>query len=505
MEYMKAIVNELSSRVKNIRIYHPFFTFYNEGSKIDSFDMPVLLLSVLSFLMYEGRLKSRTVSFAEIKDFITEFLMTAYNYNLKEENSVEFTRRVIEKLDDSYTYSYLKPLDNNKNTYTTILVTQDEKTLEFTITKDGLDFLLKTKEFGDEAQISINLLLFKKQIESGSFSYAYEIVRRLNIEVQKRIEEKVVILNMVLNGGTQGTEEYKRYWDRISNQFSEEEGIFRDTVHFLRDFYSNEVERNKLNKEDVESLKDLPKIEMELVRAQSLHTKLIGEVLSMSNDYENILDIKMKSAFTEKFEFERMMDKGCKEYNDMRVLGAVLKPLYGNYIRKTFSFEKIFEPQRVFVDEEKIVESYESNENEDFETIDRQTKRRVEHNYLSYIKLLMFLLLKKQKITLDELIDFVRDSQADDYIFNIDFVPFLSKINHLGRVNSNPYKKEISFNNLLMKDDQLQNDIEEGVYQVITNDDRFKDYKYIRITSIPDEDIVIDDIIKVTNMIFDLE
>ena len=53
---------------------------------------------------------------------------------------------------------------------------------------------------------------------------------------------------MVLNGGTQGTEEYKKYWDRISNQFSEEEGIFRDTVHFLRDFYANEVERNKLNK-----------------------------------------------------------------------------------------------------------------------------------------------------------------------------------------------------------------------------------------------------------------
>ncbi len=505
MECIKAIINELESRVKNIRIYHPFFKLYNEGSKEGGYDMPTLLLAVLSFLMYEGRLKSKTISFAEIRSFIIEFLMTAYNYNLKEENSLEFTRGIIEKLDSSYSYSYLKPLEDIENTYTTNLITQDEKTLEFTITKDGLDFLLKTKEFGDEAQITINLLLFKKQIELKSFSYAYEIIRRLNIEVQKRIEEKTVILNMILNGGTQGSEEYERYLGRISNQFSEEEAIFKDTLKFLKDFYSSEIEKNNFTKKDIDSLKDLPKIEKELIRAQNLHTRLIDEVLNMSNDYEKILEIKMKSAFSEKFEFERMMDKGCKEYNDMRVLGAILDPFYGNYIRKKFSIEKIFEPQRVLIVEERLFEEYESNEDVKVETIDTTTKRRVEHNYLSYIKLLMLLLLKRQSITLDELVNLLRDSKVEHYIFNIDFVPFLSRFNHLGKKSSNSYEKKILLSDLLVKDDELLNDIEKCLYQVITSEERFKEYEYIRIITIPDEEIIIDDVIKVTNMKFDLK
>jgi len=505
MEHMEAIINEIDSRVKNIRIYHPFFTFYNEGSKIDGFDMPVLMLATLSFLMYEGRLKSKSVSFSQIRDFLMNFLLTAYNYELGEEDYMKFTREVIERLDGSYTYTYIKPITNQVSRMNTVLVTQDAKTFEFTITKDGLDFLLKTKEFGDEAQISINLLLFKKQIESGSFSYAYEIVKRLNIEVQKRIEEKSVILNIVLNGGTQGSEEYKRYWDRISNQFSEEEGIFRDTVHFLKDFYSNEVDRRKMSDKDAESLKDLTKIELELIRAQNLHTKLIDEVLNMSNDYENILNIKMQSAFTDKFEFEKMIDKSCNVVNDLRVLSAILNPMYTTNKRKRFSLEKVFEPQRVSNAEERIAEDYETGEIVNIETVDMKTIKRIEHNYFYYVKILMYTLLRKYSLTLNELVKILFDAQSENYLFNVDFVPFLSRINHIGREKLIAHLKVISLKDLLMKDEKLQNDIEKCIYRVLISDERFKEYHKIIIETIPDDEVVINEIIKVTNMRFLLE
>lgn len=505
MELMETIINELDSRIKNIRIYHPFFSFYTENSKNEEFDMPILLLSVLSFMVYEGKLKAKSLSFMEIKIFIKAFLETAYAYDLDDENSMEFTRNVIEKLDGTYSYYYLKPQKTKQEYLNTTLIVEDINTLGFLITDDGLDFFLKTKEFGDEAQITINLLLFRKQIEAGSFGYAYDLVRRLNIEVIKRIEEKYSILNVVLNGGTLGTEEYSKYWERVSNQFSEEEGIFKSTVQFLRDFYANEVEKTKLTKRDTEKLKDLIRIEEELLKAQNLHTRLIDEVLNMSNDYDKILDIKMKSAFSDKFEFDKMIDKSCSDINDMRVLGAILKPMYAGNIRQVFSIEKIFEPQRVYKAEERITEDYLLDDIGEIETIDTLTKKRVEHNYLTYVKVLMYALLSEHSLTLKDLVMKIRHVEADELLFNVDFVPFLSRLNHSGRDKENAFVKRIALNQVLTKDDGLQNDIEKCVYQVLINDNKFDSFTEIKIETMPEDDVIIDEIIKVTNMRFILK
>lgn len=502
MEHIEKITSEIDSRIKNIKIYHPFYSIYAEGYKDSNFDMPSLILAVLSYLVYEGKLNAKGISFNEIKEFIRLFLMKGYAYDIDDKQSIDLTREVINKLDANYSYKYQSCNTKREETLNVSLIKEDIKTLEFFITTDGLDFFLKTKEYSEEAQITISLLLFKKQLEAGSFGYALDLVRRLNIEVQKRIEEKSTILNIVVNGGSNGIDEYKKYFDRIAGQFSQEETVFKDTLKFLDDFYKNEIEQNKMGKKDKEGLKILSNIEEELLKAQSLHTRLIDEVLDMSNDYDRILDIKMKSAFSEKFNFERVFEQGCVEYNDIRVLGLILQPFLNRNIKKRFSIQKIFQPQKVKKAEERKTEKYESPEVSSIETIDMLTQKRVENNYFAYTAMLLNLLSSKPCVYLEDFVSYIKETYSDDVVFNVDFVPFLARINHTSRDKYNPYKKVIDIKELFMKDINLMNDIEVCLRKVMGQNKKYSSWDSIIIESLPDSDVVFDDIIKVTNMKF---
>src|SRR5690606_30588331 len=108
---------------------------------------------------------------------------------------------------------------------------------KYYITKEGLDFFLKTKEFPEEAQITINLLLFKKQIEKGTFDYALETVKRLNVEVQRKIEKKNWILELMMYGGKEGSAAYRDYHKSAMLQFEEENALFNDVSVIINDVY----------------------------------------------------------------------------------------------------------------------------------------------------------------------------------------------------------------------------------------------------------------------------
>ena len=63
-------------------------------------------------------------------------------------------------------------------------------------------------------------------MEKGAFGFAYETVRRLNMEVQKKKDRKHSLLESLLYGAVDGGEAYNRYHRSISLQFQEEAELF---------------------------------------------------------------------------------------------------------------------------------------------------------------------------------------------------------------------------------------------------------------------------------------
>ena len=163
-------------------------------------------------------------------DFTEYFIYKIYNK--KKENVKEIVNKILDVAQNNgnnFTYEYysLKEKENKDRhiKYIEIKLGENGK-LNYYITPQGIDFYLKTKEFPDSAQITINLLLFRKQIEKGSFNYAYDTIKRLNIEVKKKSEQKELVLEALMYGGKEGIEEYNKYHESVEGQINEEEELF---------------------------------------------------------------------------------------------------------------------------------------------------------------------------------------------------------------------------------------------------------------------------------------
>lgn len=63
-------------------------------------------------------------------------------------------------------------------------------TVYYTITAEGIEFYLDTKEIKDESKINVSQLLLEKMINANNFKGGIDVVRRINSQVISLIEQK---------------------------------------------------------------------------------------------------------------------------------------------------------------------------------------------------------------------------------------------------------------------------------------------------------------------------
>ena len=59
----------------------------------------------------------------------------------------------------------------------------EDGTVWYSISPEGIEFYLDTKEIKDESRISVEQLLLEKMIQSKDFKGGTDVVRRINKEV----------------------------------------------------------------------------------------------------------------------------------------------------------------------------------------------------------------------------------------------------------------------------------------------------------------------------------
>lgn len=472
----KDVLEELDSRQENIEIYYPYFeTIRKLKAKQNALriDLPGVFMAMLSFLLYEGKLNSKKIQHKDICYFVGYFIPKITDQKLEEEEIKNITNLVLDEAQNgginfiySY-YSFQKQKNKEKHIKYIEIKEGEDGNYYYYITPQGVDFYLKTKEFPDAAQITINLLLFRKQIEKGSFDYAYQTVKRLNIEVKKKIDQKEDIIEGLMYGGKEAVERYYNYHKEVNSQFAEENELFQETMEIIQNLYTEYLQKENLenlNNKEKNTIKIIRQIEKELNKAIDSHTRLLKEATNIPEKYSEIIKIKMKSAFSEKFAFEREFEKLIKKTDNPDNLKYFVMPFLLPKNRKSFNPMKALEPQKL-PREEKGIEAEKQEEKKEYKNIDKITEERVINNHRFYFQNLILLLKRENKIDLKQFAEFIKNNYGENYLYNGDFVSFAIYLNRnkIIKRETEEIFKDLEFGILTIQnlDDEL--DLENGL------------------------------------------
>lgn len=453
------VIEEIDARQENAKVYYPYFEIYRKlksRQESSKYDLVSIFIAILSFLLYTGKLDNRRIRYEDICDFVKYFIKKEYGKNISDSENQELVNQLLDDAQNkgtNFTFLYydLKTKKRKQRHIKYIEIKLDEDgELNYYITTQGIDFYLKTKEFPDSTQVTINLLLFRKQIEKGSFRFAYDTVRRLNIEVQRKIEQKESILEGLMYGGKEGIDAYNQYNQNVINQFAEEEELFTDVTEIIKNLYNDILNNDKvesLSTKEKESLDLIMKIQKELNKAVSEHTRLLREAISMTSKYDEISNMKIKGSFSQKFQFEKEFEKITEELTPDK-LQYIVSPFLLPKISKEFNPIKAFEEQRLTKQKEEVINS-EKMVFKEMETIDMLTQKRVENNMKFYFTVLVSLLKEKREVTLKDFADYIKQNFKEEYLYNSDFIPFVIYMNSKKKIvedelfNQIPHKKVV--------------------------------------------------------------
>jgi hypothetical protein len=504
-------MDEVDMRMDQIKIFYPMMELLRKRKTDQKYLelVPELCFLVLAYLIYEGRLKHRGLTFDNIEAFIFKALKRLNLSEHESDISRDLTFELLDGLQNGgrnfvqNTFSFKVGIFKEKYIKFIEIKQSEDGDLHYFITEQGVDFYLKTKEFPEETKITINLLLFQKQMEKGAFGFAYETVRRLNMEVQKKKDKKYTLLEALMYGEMDSGEEYMGYHRSITQQFQEESGLFNAAVNYVQDAFSEYIDRinvGKASDKDLRAFTLIKIIEREIGRAQTLHTELLKEAVSFTREYDNVLSLRRKAIFTEKFNFQREFERLASRNENPELLKYIFEPLIRPNVRKSFNLLRVLEPQNVLKSKQEDNEETEGEKDSDRATVDDMTRMRVKGNFIFYAARLLEALAAHRELDLKRFCRLLIEKNSEASVYNGDFISFIIELNRnkdIGR-----HVRTISLDNELSQADDDMKTIEEIFTRAMHKANVAGKMHRITVTSYPDEDIELLPGLKLTNMIF---
>lgn len=469
------IKEDLPVRLNNIAKYLPFFEIFKSKRYNNRYDLGILTMAILSYLLYEGLLKDKGLTFSEIQNFINNIIEDYYGDILKEDDKEELTRYMLNKLQNGggpFTYSYYDVIRKQEvekkiryigRSYNKII----EKNL-YKISSEGIDFFLQTKEFGEESKITITLLILRKLVDNGDFDSAINALSNLNIEIRKEIKRKAEILEELSYYSFDG---YDNYTKNVRGRLEEEKQLFKDTISSLNRMekeYLQKIDKEQISEKEIKLREFVTNMKIELNKSVDLHSKLLGSVVDLRNKADEILTQRRRNILRENLNFMNLLDKSIKEDTAINISMAC-SVLFSPKINRTFSTEKIndlFLWRKPKKEDEEEVDS-EKGEAVEYIKLDNIIDNRIINNNFIFLKELLTLVAEYKNIDLNFFMDSLSQKYGEEVLYNGDFTSFvltLSRVKGAGVGH-----KEYSLK-----------DIEKGSWDILDNEAIFKTlvYKY---------------------------
>lgn len=431
------IIKNHAERILNLRKFYPFFSIIQSAVSADISgetvqpDMGYITLAVLRFLINENNFNEREVTRNEIQQFINETLrrdyLPGFDINDKSAQSelMMLTEQIFDKLTNggrAFELSFFDPADRKTKTARVRLLEANvhETDVTYSITEEGIEFYLSTKEMRDESRISVDQLLLEKLIKAENYSGGIDVISRINVEVaalHKRRDEAVGLLLSDIHAGTAAVDEFmeitSKWFDAERKSFAKS----RDLV----DKAASRIDRDT----DSKALRDITRLETLLKQAIDNHSRLIKASAELSRFSDEMVRRKKMQVLRNTFDFEAALTR-LEKKDDPQKLGALITPLFSPKCEKSFQISMIDSIILKRINQDDVVEKVEKEAVDPYfryedEILSEQTGR----NFAMLFRELLERLEKWDKLTLKEYNAILEMKFTDDIYINRDYYAYL--------------------------------------------------------------------------------
>ena len=350
---------------------------------------------------------------------------------LSAEDGHELSVYIFEKIKNDgkpFTFSCFDPVERVKKQMRIRLIEgkMEGETIYYSITTDGLEFYLDTKELQDESTISIEQLLLEKMIRSRNFKGGAEVVRRINNEVKKLQLQKNEVLSLLAQNVFEGIEACKAFMDKTVSWFDEEQKLFEKNSELIRRALSQarkDEQEGDYNSQYYKAVEEIYALEKELNRALQKHSELLSACMDMQKTADELVTKAKLRSLRTTFDFDKMGQAFMMQDRADKFSSFVF-PLLKPKINKTFALKMIDELLSFRPESADAAEKIQIEETKEYIFDDELEKERITNNFYYFIKKLFDLLLEKGNIQLDDYLLYLK-ADGEDVLRNSDLYTFL--------------------------------------------------------------------------------
>lgn len=498
------IVDEHNDRMMNLRKYYPFFklltisfTSFKDGA-YDMLDMGYIVMALLRFFIEQNNFNDVEVTYAEYEEFMIHCIKRDFiiDFASKEEEK-ELLIYIFDKIRNDgrpFDYEYYDPYDKVKKVSRIRLIESHVKDniVYYSITSDGIEFYLDTKEIKDESTISIQQVLLQKMIKAQNFKGGTEVIKRINNEVRKLMLRKNEVLNILSNNIYEGVKAYEDFVQTGVKWFEDEQRLFMQNIELI-EMALKRVEGNSFEKGSAmeQTVVDIYNLENELKRATNRHASLLSACTDLQIKVDDMLRRAKLNRLKNTLDFKSVFNRIVRE-DKPELLYEMVKPFVGINITKSFDLSKIDDMLTYNFEKEEHGELIEEKEQLEIKFDDEIEEERIENNYIVITLALLKCIKERGRLTLLEFNEYLKNVFGEKIFKNGDYYSFII---HLCQ------KKEYDLSNITKEPDTFL----EGILNTNMKNRVFSEYGDLsfEIKFFENEQTIkINDIFEITNVEF---
>ena len=455
------ILKNQAERMLYLKKYYPFFvlqettlTQYKEG-RFQELDMGYITMALLRFLIQENHFNGRNVTYPEVEKFLRTVIRRDFDLTISAEEETELIRFLFDKIRNDgrpFTFPFYDPETHTRRQGYVRFVdsTVMEGEVVYSITVDGIEFYLSTKEERDESKITTEQLLLEKMIRTEDFRGGIDVVRRINLEVTRLRKEREATVRLLQTDIHAGVRACEAYMAEISRWFDQERESFRknkvlvDKAVARMTFGGDPEEKKKADTPENAAksrsgYRDITTLETELKNTIESHRLLMEEAAGLSRMADEMVERSKARQLRPAFDFLQAM-KMMQETDRPEQMALVLSPFLLPRRRKSlsvFSIDKLVNE----TGEEELMEKREQQAPDlAFEYEDEILSRMIGANFALLFRELLERMERWGTVTLPEFNAILEIKFGKEIYRNRDYYAFLV---HLTKKDS--YRLKESF------------------------------------------------------------
>jgi len=441
------LINEIMStqeeRMLYLKKYYPFFVLsetsfaqYKDGQYRD-LDMGYIIMGLLRFLIEENHFNGRTVKYEEAERFLVRLLPRDFpgvfagagdSDTGSKENLRELARFIFDKIRNDgkpFVFPFYDPESHTRREGFVRLiesVVQDGEVV-YSITADGIEFYLSTREVREESNISTEQLLLTKMIRTENFKGGIDVIRRINLEVELLKKERTEVTRLLREDLPRGLERSREYMDRMSKWFELERKSFQKNKQLVDKAAARFAS------------KEITLLETELKKTIESHRMLMEDAVELSRMSGEMMERAKLRSLRPAFDFRETL-RQLELQDDPGGMLQVIAPFLLPRRHKSLSINSINKlvEEAVPADEEQEKRQIHKPDLA-FEYEDEKLSRMTGKNFAFLFRELLDRIKRWDSLTLEELNAIYETKFGKEVYRNRDYFAFLVHLAKKDRYN----------------------------------------------------------------------